>query len=33
MSRTYFADESPAETVTIVMAGHCDLLAYRLAVN
>ncbi|MBL7492502.1 GntR family transcriptional regulator [Frankia sp. AgB1.9] len=33
MSRTYYVGETPVETADIVMAGHRNLLAYRLAVN
>jgi GntR family transcriptional regulator len=33
MNRTYYAGDTPVETATIVMAGHRNLLAYRLAVN
>jgi GntR family transcriptional regulator len=33
MSRTYYVGETPVETADIVLAGHRNLLAYRLAVN
>ncbi|MBL7499778.1 GntR family transcriptional regulator [Frankia sp. CNm7] len=33
MRRTYYAGETPVETADIIMAGHRNLLTYRLAVN
>jgi hypothetical protein len=33
MTRTYHAGDTPVETADIIMAGHRNLLAYRLAVN